>query len=257
MTDKDKIRLTAELEQVLSPAIKDQLRAIGGRVYDIVGPAIDQARRAQEDAARGEALADAHAVAAAIFESECLGYFHNVPGGADLLKSLACKPGCTFCCELKVEITALEATAIWAGLQGPDWARQRETIVATAPRTGRLDTERRRRARIPCALLAEGQCAVYPSRPYACRGMFATSASDCERVMTTPAGKPLPPVRSPAVPRALATVFGAGANAALADKGVQHDFLELNAALATLIQRPAALGDWLSGQRVFAPAARG
>ena len=49
----------------------------------------------------------------------------------------------------------------------------------------------------------------------------------------------------------------AGINAALAEKGVQHDFLELNAALATLVKWPAAFDEWLAGQRVFAPAAPG
>jgi Putative zinc- or iron-chelating domain len=257
MVDPRKIRLTDVFEQMLSPVLKDQLRAIGGRVYDIVAPAVDQARRETDEALQREAFVDAHAVAAAIFEAECSGYFHNVPGGLDLLKSLACKAGCAFCCELKVEITAFEAAAMWAGLRGDEWARQRTALAAVGPRTLPLDTEGRRRARIPCALLVDGQCSVYASRPYGCRGFFATDAADCERVLKTPAGQTLPAVRSPAVPRALASVFGAGVNAALADKGVQHDFLELNSALATLLGRPDAFGVWLSGGRVFTPAASG
>ena len=257
MPGKDQIRLTDMLEQMLSPVLKDQLRLIGGRVYDVVGPAVDQARRAGDEAGRCQAFAEAHAVAGAIFESECMGYFHNVPGGLDLLNSLACTAGCTFCCELKIEITAFEAAAIWAGLQGPGQQHRRDAVVTVAPRTAALDTEARRRARIPCALLDEGRCAPYAARPYVCRGMFATDAADCERVLTAPAGLPLPPVRSPAVPRALATVFGSGANAALADKGLQHDFLELNSALATLIREPAAFRDWLAGKKVFTPAVPG
>ena len=258
MVGKLAIRLTDAFEQLLAPGIKDQLRAIGGRVYDVVGPAIDQARRASDDAGRRDALAEAHGVAGAIFEAECMGYFHNVPGGLDLFKSLACKSGCAFCCELKVEITTFEAGAIWAGLQGPDHAGRRDALLSVGPRTAPLDTEARRRARIPCALLGpSGECSIYAIRPYGCRGFFATDAADCERVLKAPAGVPLPPVRSPAVPRALSTVFASGANAALAEKGVQHDFVELNAALAALVRDPAALGNWLNGQRVFAPAAPG
>jgi len=255
MDDIGKIRLNNVFEQMLSPVIKDQLRAIGGRVYDVIAPAVDQARRETDVARQREAFVDAHALAAAIFESECSGYFHNIPGGLDLFKSLACKSGCSFCCELKVEITAFEAAAIWAGLQGDEWARQRGALAATGPRTGPLDSEERRRARIPCALLVDGQCAVYEFRPYGCRGFFATDAADCERVLKTPPGVTLPPVRSPAVPRALASAFAGGANAALADKGLQHDYLELNSALATLVGRPAAFGEWLAGGRVFTRAA--
>jgi hypothetical protein len=255
MDDVGKIRLNSVFEQMLSPAIKDQLRAIGGRVYDIIAPAIDQARRESDEALQREAFVDAHALAAAIFEAECSGYFHNVPGGLDLLKSLACKAGCAFCCELKVEITAFEAAAIWAGLQGDEWARQREAVAAIGPRTGPLNTEERRRARMQCALITDGTCSVYQFRPYGCRGFFATDAADCERVLKTPPGVTLPPVRSPAVPRALASAFAGGVNAALADKGLQHDFLELNSAIATLVSRPQAFGEWLAGGRVFTRAA--
>lgn len=256
MVDISKIRLTDVLEKMLDPGTKGQLRAIGGRVYDVVTPAVDQARRETDPALQRAAFAEAHAVAASIFESECTGYFHNVPGGLDLFKSLACKPGCTFCCELKVEISAFEAAAIWAGMHGDEWAERRNAVTAAAPRTASLNTEARRRARLACALLADGQCSVYAARPYACRGLFATDAADCERVLKTPPGRPLPAVRSPAVPRALATVFGAGANLALADKGVQHDFLELTSALATLINRDGAFAEWLGGGRVFTPAAK-
>jgi len=257
MVDVSKIRLTEVFEQMLSPVLKDQLRAIGGRVYEIVAPAVDQARRETDETRQRDAFVDAHGLAATIFEAECNGYFHNVPGGLDLLKSLACKAGCAFCCELKVEITAFEAAAMWAGLQGDEWGQQRGALTAVGARTAPLDTEGRRRARIPCALLVDGQCSVYAFRPYGCRGFFATSAADCESVLKAPIGRPLPPVQSPAVPRALATVFGAGVNAALADKGLQHDFLELNSALATLIGRPDAFAAWLGGGRVFTPAASG
>jgi hypothetical protein len=255
MDDVTKIRLNDVFEKMLSPAIKDQLRAIGGRVYDVIAPAVDQARRETDAARQRKAFIDAHALATAIFEAECNGYFHNVPGGMDLFKSLACKAGCAFCCNLKVEITAFEAAAIWAGLQGDEWGRQREALAATGPQTAPLDSEARRRARIPCALLVDGQCTAYRFRPYGCRGFFATNAADCESVLKTPPGLPLPPVRSPAVPRALASAFAAGANAALADKGLQHDFLELNSAVATLLSRPDAFGEWLAGGRVFIRAA--
>jgi hypothetical protein len=250
------LRLPDIFEQLLDPALKEQLRAIGGRVYDLVAPAIDEARAGHDDLARLRPLSDAHAMAVAVFESECLGYFHNVPGGLDLLNSLACKAGCTFCCELKVEVTGLEAAVLW-GMVSRDRADRRQPILDTAPRTAGQDTEARRVARIPCALLANGQCSAYTVRPYACRGMFATDAQDCERVLTTPAGLPLPPVRSPAVPRALSAAFASGVNAAQADSGLQHEFFELHSALATLLDRPDALQAWLSGERVFTPAVPG
>lgn len=255
MTAKDRIRLPQMYEQNLGGQIKSQLRAIGVRIYNIVAPAIQEARSAADEPASLRPLAAAHDTAIAVFESESLGYFHNVAGGLELLRSLACKAGCAFCCNLKVDITALEAAVLWAGLAGDAHAAQRQALVETAPRTMGLDTEGRRQARIPCALLVEGSCSVYAHRPYGCRGLFSTNAADCERVLLTAPGVPLPPIRSPSVPRGLSAIFGAGVNAALEDCGLQSDFLELNSALATFINRPTTLQDWLAGLRVF-PAAR-
>ncbi|HEX9461525.1 MAG TPA: YkgJ family cysteine cluster protein [Alphaproteobacteria bacterium] len=251
MSTRDNLSLPKAYNAALSPVIKGQLKAIGERVRDLVTPSLDEARAADSEAAKREILMAAHTVALSVFESECLGYFHNVPGGLDLLNSLACRAGCTFCCELRVEVTALEAAAIWGELAGSAFEPVRQAVTGTGPRTQNLGDESRRQARIPCGLLKDGMCSVYASRPYACRGMFATSAKDCEAVMTAPAGARLPPVQSPAVPRALSAMFFVGVNAALKDRGLQHDGLELNSAVATLIQRPAALGEWLAGKKVF------
>ncbi len=251
MNTADHLPLPQIFENLLNPALKEQLRAIGGRVRDLVLLAVTEARAALPGLARLAPLVEAHASAIAIFESECLGYFHNVPGGLELQRALACKPGCTFCCELKIEITILEAVAIWRDLSDDSHAGQRAAVAEVAPRIATLNTEARRMARITCPLLAEGMCTVHDRRPYACRGLFSMDAAGCERALTAPAGVKVPPIRSPAVPRALSAAFGAGVNAALARAGLQHDILELSSALATLIARPTAADDWLSGKNVF------
>ena len=251
MSARDTLKLPARFDKALSPIIKAQLHAIGQRVYDLVAMALGDVRAADSDRLRRDRLIAAHTMALSVFESECLGYFHNVAGGLDLFKSLACKAGCTFCCELRVEVTALEAVAIWGAAAGPDMEPVRDAIIATGKRTQSMSDEARRQARIRCGFLKDGVCAAYQSRPYACRGMFATDARDCEAVMTTPAGLPLPPVRSPAVPRALSGIFFAGVNAALQDAGLQHDTLELNSAVAQLIEHPDTFARWLAGEKAF------
>ena len=257
MSRRDDLKLARVFEETLDAPIKAQLRAIGARVYDLVSPAVAEARAAAEPAERLRTLAGAHEATISVFESECEGYFHNVPGGLDVKRSLACRAGCSFCCYLKVELTAFEAVAIWATLAGDAFAAQRAAAVKAAPQVGLLDTEARRVQRIPCPLLVNGECSVYAARPHACRGFFSLSAQECEAVLQAPAGATLPPIRSPAVPRALASAFAAGINAALADNRMQHDLLELSAALARLEARPTALADWLAGQRVFDPTVPG
>ena len=251
MSARASIALPKVFAAALSPGLKTQLVAIGQRVYDLVAPALDEARNASGDTACREALMGAHDMAVSVFESECLGYFHNVPGGLDVLNALDCKAGCTFCCELRVEVTALEAVAVWGETAAAGFEGVRDAVVEKGPQTQKLNDERRRQARISCGLLRDGMCSVYANRPYACRGMFSMSAADCEAVMTAPPRSRLPAVRSPAVPRALAGIFFVGVNAALKDKRLQHDSLELNSAVATLVARPAALEEWLQGKRVF------
>jgi hypothetical protein len=119
-----------------------------------------------------------------------------------------------------------------------------------------LSADARRAARIPCALLVEGMCSVYQTRPVACRALYSTDAKACEQVLMAPLGTPLPPVRSPAVPRALADTFAAGVNAALAEHGLQTGLFELTAALDALLGDPGAAGRWLAGEPVLPTSGR-
>lgn len=244
------IRLPLSIEALGDPVLREQLRAIAARVRDLVAAGLAEARRSAGPG-RLPPLLVAHASALQIFENESAGYFHNVPGGLELQRSFACKPGCAFCCHLHVDVTALEAVAIAADLN----ESRREAVIATAPQVQGLSVDARRAARIPCALLAEGVCASYETRPVACRALYSSDARACEQVLLAPLGAKLPPIRSPAVPRALAETFAAGVNAALAAAGLQSGLFELTAALDALVRDPQAAARWLAGERVF-PARR-
>jgi hypothetical protein len=243
------ITLPGSIEALGDEAVKAQLRAIGERVRDIIATGIGMARA---DGTLASLIA-AHGVAAKIFEAESAAYFQHVTGGEALRQSLDCKPGCTFCCHLYVEVTPLEAVALWNTLRAEHHQAQRQAVTDTAPRVAGLPPEPRRAARLPCPMLAEGVCAVYETRPFACRGLYSTSAKACETVLNMPVGADLPPIRSPAVPRALAAVLGIGINAALGDAGIQNETLELTQALDALERDPGAASRWLAGERVFAP----
>lgn len=250
MASRTDIRLPLSVEALGDSILREQLRAIAGRVRDLVAAGLAEARGA-DGPGRLSPLLVAHASALQIFENESAGYFHNVPGGLDLQRSFACKPGCAFCCHLHVDVTGLEAVAIAANLD----TAPREAVAATAPKVRNLSVDGRRAARIPCALLADGVCTSYETRPVACRALYSTDARACEQVLLAPLGATLPAIRSPAVPRALAETFAAGINAALAAAGMQSGLFELTAALAALIRNPQAVERWLAGERVF-PARR-
>ena len=246
------LTLPGSIEALRDEPVKAQLRAIGERVRDIVASGIGMAR----SEGTLTSLLAAHAVAVKIFEAESAAYFRHVSGGEALKASLACGPGCTFCCHLYVEVTPLEVVALWSALRDDRHRAQRQQIADLTPRIAGLGPEPRRTARLACPLLADGQCSVYETRPLACRGLYSTSAQACEAVLNTPVGMPLPQIRSPAVPRALSAVLGVAINAALGDAGLQNQTLELVVALDTLERDPAGASRWLAGERVF-PAAPG
>src|SRR5262249_56239434 len=57
-------------------------------------------------------------------------------------------------------------------------------IAAHADQISGLSYEEHAQARIPCALLVDGRCSVYPCRPFACRAWNSTSAARCETIFT-------------------------------------------------------------------------
>jgi hypothetical protein len=246
------LKLPPLLEALTDETIKEHLRSLGERVRDIIGLGLLAARQSGDL----KPISTAHDIAVRLFEADNATYFSVVTGGNELWQSLACRSGCNFCCHLFVEVTPVEAIALWRGLQAETQAARRAAIAAAAPSVAGLTPDRRRAAHLPCALLAEGACSVYERRPFACRGLYSTSAAACERALLAPEGAAVPPVRSPAVPRALAAVIGSGINAAAADLDLQHDTLELTAALALLLDDPDAASRWLAGERVFAPGLR-
>jgi len=240
--------LPSIIEAISDEPVKVQLRAIGERMRDLIAMGVGMAR------AEGTltSLLNAHAVAVRIFEAESAAYFKYVTGGEELLRSLACKPGCVFCCHLYVEVTPLEAVAAWNTLREERYHDQRRAVSDNAARAIGLPPDQRRAAKVPCAMLSSsGACSIYETRPFACRGLYSTSAQACEAALNTPVGIPLPPIRSPALPRALAAIVGVGINAALADTGIQNETLELTTALDTLERHPDFPARWLAGERVF------
>lgn len=246
------LKLPPALEALNDPATKEHLRLVGERVREVVGLGVLAARQESDL----KPLDMAYGIALRLFEADNASYFSMVTDGQELRRSLACGPGCTFCCHLFVEVTPVEAITVWHRLQADIHRPQREALAALAPRVAGLTPDSRRAARVPCALLADGACSIYERRPFACRGLYSTSAKACEQALLTPEGAALPPIRSPAVPRALATVMSSGVNAALADHELQKDTLELTEAVALLLEDPDAARRWLAGEKVFPPGLR-
>lgn len=167
----------------------------------------------------------------------------------------ACAAGCTFCCHLPVDITAPEALRIVAYLRqtrSPEaLAEIHARLAATAGQVYGLSYEDHSQARIPCALLSDGRCTVYPHRPLACRAWLSTSREACENIFAH--GDPvsmLPPLDMQAYEAVWQVAHGMADG--LKQARLDSNTYELHSILLRTIEMPAAVQRWLQHDDVFA-----
>jgi Fe-S-cluster containining protein len=168
---------------------------------------------------------------------------------------LACREGCAWCCHKVVGTAAPEVLRIARFVRETFSA---EDVSATRDRAARVDEQRRSLAhdpwaaeRLPCPLLVDGRCSVYPVRPLTCRGYNSSDAHLCELSVTSRAHVTVPHDR---VQQRLGTFTLDGLCAGVAEAGLAGDRLELAAALRVALTVPDAAERWLRGEPVFAPA---
>jgi Fe-S-cluster containining protein len=170
-------------------------------------------------------------------------------------RPFACREGCAWCCHKMVGTTQPEVFRIARFLQDTLPA---DAYAATVARVEKIKQERERlridgwaAKRLPCALLVDGRCSVYPVRPLTCRGFNSSEAAACERsVVSRDRGKV--PIFEPQL--RIATFVLDGTRAGLAELGMKSDLLELNAALGIAFGLADAETRWLQGEPVFASA---
>ena len=172
---------------------------------------------------------------------EALTYFSQKGVG------VACAPGCTFCCHLRVMVQAHEAIALFRYLQD---SMPRE--VAATVRTRVLEnaaTAGKSPSRQACAFLVDGKCSAYPVRPAACSGYHSLSRQRCEDAhFNTDTAEGIP--MSQAFNYAAAALQG-GVDQGLGRLGLSAARFELHAAVAALLRKPGTIQRWRSGRTLL------
>jgi Fe-S-cluster containining protein len=107
----------------------------------------------------------------------------------------------------------------------------------------------RAEAALPCALLMNDRCSVYPVRPLACRKCHSTDAGVCERSFKETANSLSIPMFYSVFER-LRHVQD-GLLAGLSEAGLSADLSELTTALRIALETPDAAERWLRGEKVF------
>jgi Fe-S-cluster containining protein len=169
--------------------------------------------------------------------------------------SLACKAGCSWCCNFSVDVRPVEVFNILefvaTNLDSGEQARIRGEIAANDSRLKGLSEAERVKRNIKCPFLSSaGRCVIYPARPQTCRNYHATDATGCQRSFEEPENLDIDPDFAPMVYQ----IGGAHVEAvsqALDEAGYDTRAYELNSALAVALTDPEALHRFLAKQEPF------
>jgi len=160
---------------------------------------------------------------------------------------VACAAGCDFCCHLRVSVFEHEAVAVLhylrTRLPPADAAAAQRRIVANAARIDATTVAQHYAARMPCALLVDGQCCAYEARPSACAAHHSLSRERCEDGFRHPEHHGTPKNSRPASLelQMLGDALISATRSALEDRGRSAVRRELHQALRDLLeQRDAA-----------------
>jgi hypothetical protein len=160
--------------------------------------------------------------------------------------TVACESGCDFCCHLRVSVFEHEAVALVhylrTRLTPHDAAAAERRIVENATRIDSMTVAQHYAARMPCALLVDGQCCAYEARPSACAAHHSLSRSRCERAFAHPEHHGTPKNSRPASLelQALGDALIAATHSALEENGRSAMRRELHQCLRDLLEKPAA-----------------
>jgi hypothetical protein len=161
---------------------------------------------------------------------------------------VACRKGCSFCCNIWVSATAPEALFVVKSIKAADRARARESVAAAHAVTGGKSAEERTRIFQPCPMLAANSCSVYPSRPLMCRGAASIDANVCERAYVQRSGEK---IAQPLPYMLMSTGYAVALAGALRHAGLAATSSEYNSALTLAFDRPETESEWLSGKDVL------
>jgi hypothetical protein len=109
---------------------------------------------------------------------------------APVLARVACRAGCSACCQVPVDVQAHEVFFAADHIQvhfPPDaLAQVISRLAAHRARVAALTADERAVSRSACALLVAGSCSIYSGRPEACRSHHASDAAVCAAHIADP-----------------------------------------------------------------------
>lgn len=170
---------------------------------------------------------------------------------------IACKSGCSTCCQAKVLVIAPEILRIGEHLRKTKTADEIASLLERVRDidavTRGLSRADRAEAHVSCPLLdAQGACSIHEVRPLVCRSWSSYDAEACEQYWQAPGESVTPPQWRPGYE--LMQALTAGLGKACIDAGLDGLPLEFIAALRIVLERPNAGERWQHKLPVFLAA---
>ena len=162
---------------------------------------------------------------------------------ADDANTLACKPGCAWCCHFSVDVRPVEVFNIVEHVQqhfSPEQLQQlQEKVERNAELFSDMDELQRMRQNTPCPFLIDSRCSIYAARPQTCRNYHATNVAGCKQSYEQPDNEDIAPDYAPLVYQSGAAHVDAFSQV-MQEAGYDIAAYELNSALANVWADPVA-----------------
>lgn len=166
---------------------------------------------------------------------------------------VACKKGCSYCCNTWVYASAPEIFHLASSLS----TEKLHALVAPVKAAASVRQKNAGEARIghlsPCPILQDGHCSTYEARPAACRTAYSLDAAACQRALLDPMDSIIPVPEFSAILRA---AYAIALDGALLNAGYSLVRYELRTALDVALSLPNAEKAWLLGEEVFGSSLR-
>jgi Fe-S-cluster containining protein len=174
----------------------------------------------------------------------------------DLPQPVACREACDACCYNRVELTPPEALIIGHHIAEIFSPAEKDAVLANLVRNlarthGKSPAAvAAMRAELPCPLLRDRKCTVYPVRPLTCRAMHSLDRERCAAELSRGS---LAASTYYAHRHEIAVSVSAGLREGCRAADLQSGALNLAQALDDFFARENPVERWINGEAVFGP----
>lgn len=174
---------------------------------------------------------------------------------------VACHSGCIHCCYNQIALTEPEALVLGMHLletRDEQGLLALETKICSMVETLKGNSWQEigmQRHRLPCVFLEDGNCSVYPARPFACRGWNSVDENMC--IQSNLSEDALTPIENHPIQRLLANSIQNGILRGSKSLGLEAGFLIISRAAFLLFDGGLEKGlmnctsEWLQGKPFF------